>query len=156
MVVSATLSSNAVSKKMDKLDLTLPTNVESFDIAKFIKEEEARIQADIKKMKEEEKKLAEQGPVYDEEKPYKVTVTPATNELRVYYKGEEIAPALKLETKIVKGVLYIPTSMMEDEVLMKELDTADSYVPFKATMEKNGYKVTWDNKTKTSTATLNK
>jgi hypothetical protein len=95
------------------------------------------------------------APTYPEEKPYKVTIKPSTKELRVYFKGE-VAPALKVETKVVKGVLYLPTEMMEDEVLMNQIDTAESYVPFKATMEKNGYKVYWDKKTKTTVAELKK
>ena len=48
-----------------------------------------------------------------EEKPYKVTLDPNKKELKVYYKGE-VAPALKVETKTEKGVVYIPTEMMED------------------------------------------
>ena len=95
------------------------------------------------------------APTYPEEKPYKVTVKPSTKELRVYYKGE-VAPALKVETKFVKGTLYLPTEMMEDEVLMNQIDTDQNYVPFKATMEKNGYKVYWDKKTKTTVAELKK
>ena len=180
LVVSATLNANSISKKLEKLDLTLPTSVENFDMSKFIKEEEAKLKADIQKMKDEEKKLSEQGPVFDkedlkenetksdkdskttfsetnlpEEKPYKVTLDPNKKELKVYYKGE-VAPALKVETKTEKGVVYLPTEMMEDEVLMNQIDTAESYVPFKATMEKNGYKVYWDKKTKTTVAELKK
>ena len=180
LVVSATLNANSISKKLEKLDLTLPTSVENFDINKFIKEEEAKLKADIQKMKDEEKKLSEQGPVFDkedlkenetksdkdskttfsetnlpEEKPYKVTLDPNKKELKVYYKGE-VAPALKVETKTEKGVVYIPTEMMEDEVLMKLLDTAEMYVPFKSTMEKNGYTVAVDSKTGVLTATIKK
>ena len=180
LVVSATLNANSISKKLEKLDLTLPTSVENFDINKFIKEEEAKLKADIQKMKDEEKKLSEQGPVFDkedlkenetksdkdskttfsetnlpEEKPYKVTLDPNKKELKVYYKGE-VAPALKVETKTEKGVVYLPTEMMEDEVLMKLLDTAEMYVPFKATMEKNGYTVAVDSKTGVLTATPKK
>ena len=180
LVVSATLNANSISKKLEKLDLTLPTSVENFDMNKFIKEEEAKLKADIQKMKDEEKKLSEQGPVFDkedlkenetksdkdskttfsetnlpEEKPYKVTLDPNKKELKVYYKGE-VAPALKVETKTEKGVVYIPTEMMEDEVLMKLLDTAEMYVPFKATMEKNGYTVAVDSKTGVLTATPKK
>ena len=180
LVVSATLNANSISKKLEKLDLTLPTSVENFDMNKFIKEEEAKLKADIQKMKDEEKKLSEQGPVFDkedlkenetksdkdskttfsetnlpEEKPYKVTLDPNKKELKVYYKGE-VAPALKVETKTEKGVVYLPTEMMEDEVLMKLLDTAEMYVPFKATMEKNGYTVAVDSKTGVLTATPKK
>ena len=180
LVVSATLNANSISKKLEKLDLTLPTSVENFDMNKFIKEEEAKLKADIQKMKDEEKKLSEQGPVFDkedlkenetksdkdskttfsetnlpEEKPYKVTLDPNKKELKVYYKGE-VAPALKVETKTEKGVVYIPTEMMEDEVLMKLLDTAEMYVPFKSTMEKNGYTVAVDSKTGVLTATPKK
>jgi len=180
LVVSATLNANSISKKLEKLDLTLPTSVENFDMNKFIKEEEAKLKADIQKMKDEEKKLSEQGPVFDkedlkenetksdkdskttfsetnlpEEKPYKVTLDPNKKELKVYYKGE-VAPALKVETKTEKGVVYLPTEMMEDEVLMKLLDTAEMYVPFKATMEKNGYTVAVDSKTGVLTATIKK
>ena len=180
LVVSATLNANSISKKLEKLDLTLPTSVENFDINKFIKEEEAKLKADIQKMKDEEKKLSEQGPVFDkedlkenetksdkdskttfsetnlpEEKPYKVTLDPNKKEVKVYYKGE-VAPALKVETKTEKGVVYLPTEMMEDEVLMKLLDTAEMYVPFKATMEKNGYTVAVDSKTGVLTATPKK
>ena len=180
LVVSATLNANSISKKLEKLDLTLPTSVENFDINKFIKEEEAKLKADIQKMKDEEKKLSEQGPVFDkedlkenetksdkdskttfsetnlpEEKPYKVTLDPNKKELKVYYKGE-VAPALKVETKTEKGVVYLPTEMMEDEVLMKLLDTAEMYVPFKSTMEKNGYTVAVDSKTGVLTATPKK
>ena len=186
MVVSATLTSNATSKKMEKLDLTVPTDVEVFDIVKYVKEEDEKLKKDIQKMKDEEKKLSEQGPVFDkedlkeqetkveekksdkksttttfsetnlpEEKPYKVTLDPNKKELRVYYKGE-VAPALKVETKTEKGVVSIPTEMMEDEVLMKLLDTDKSYVPFKSTMEKNGYTVAVDSKTGVLTATTKK
>ena len=180
LVVSATLNANSISKKLEKLDLTLPTSVENFDMNKFIKEEEAKLKADIQKMKDEEKKLSEQGPVFDkedlkenetksdkdskttfsetnlpEEKPYKVTLDPNKKELKVYYKGE-VAPALKVETKTEKGVVYLPTEMMEDEVLMKLLDTAEMYVPFKSTMEKNGYTVAVDSKTGVLTATPKK
>ena len=180
LVVSATLNANSISKKLEKLDLTLPTSVENFDMNKFIKEEEAKLKADIQKMKDEEKKLSEQGPVFDkedlkenetksdkdskttfsetnlpEEKPYKVTLDPNKKELKVYYKGE-VAPALKVETKTEKGVVYLPTEMMEDEVLMKLLDTAEMYVPFKSTMEKNGYTVAVDSKTGVLTATIKK
>ena len=180
LVVSATLNANSISKKLEKLDLTLPTSVENFDMNKFIKEEEAKLKADIQKMKDEEKRLSEQGPVFDkedlkenetksdkdskttfsetnlpEEKPYKVTLDPNKKELKVYYKGE-VAPALKVETKTEKGVVYLPTEMMEDEVLMKLLDTAEMYVPFKSTMEKNGYTVAVDSKTGVLTATPKK
>jgi len=180
LVVSATLNANSISKKLEKLDLTLPTSVENFDMNKFIKEEEAKLKADIQKMKDEEKKLSEQGPVFDkedlkenetksdkdskttfsetnlpEEKPYKVTLDPNKKELKVYYKGE-VAPALKVETKTEKGVVYLPTETMEDEVLMKLLDTAEMYVPFKSTMEKNGYTVAVDSKTGVLTATPKK
>ncbi len=180
LVVSATLNANSISKKLEKLDLTLPTSVENFDMNKFIKEEEAKLKADIQKMKDEEKKLSEQGPVFDkedlkenetksdkdskttfsetnlpEEKPYKVTLDPNKKELKVYYKGE-VAPALKVETKTEKGVVYLPTEMMEDEVLMKLLDTAEMYVPFKSTMEKNGYTVAVDSKTGVLTASTKK
>ena len=190
MVVSATLTSNATSKKMEKVDLTAPTDVEVFDIVKYVKEEDEKLKKDIKKMKDEEKKLSEQGPVFDkkdvkeqetkveetkveekksdkmstttfsetnlpEEKPYKVTLDPNKKELKVYYKGE-VAPALKVETKTEKGVVYLPTQMMEDEVLMKLLDTEQNYVPFKATMEKNGYTVTVDSKTGVLTASTKK
>ena len=180
LVVSATLNANSISKKLEKLDLTLPTSVENFDMNKFIKEEEAKLKADIQKMKDEEKKLSEQGPVFDkedlkenetksdkdskttfsetnlpEEKPYKVTLDPNKKELKVYYKGE-VAPALKVETKTEKGVVYLPTQMMEDEVLMKLLDTEQNYVPFKSTMEKNGYTVTVDSKTGVLTASTKK
>ncbi|EJP26274.1 hypothetical protein HMPREF1142_0943 [Peptostreptococcaceae bacterium AS15] len=186
MVVSATLTSNATSKKMEKVDLTVPTDVEVFDMVKYVKEEDEKLKKDIQKMKDEEKKLSEQGPVFDkeevkeqetkveekksdkksttttfsetnlpEEKPYKVTLDPNKKELRVYYKGE-VAPALKVETKTEKGVVYLPTEMMEDEVLMKEIDTAEMYVPFKSTMEKNGYTVAVDSKTGVLTATTKK
>lgn len=186
MVVSATLTSNATSKKMEKVDLTVPTDVEVFDMVKYVKEEDEKLKKDIQKMKDEEKKLSEQGPVFDkeevkeqetkveekksdkksttttfsetnlpEEKPYKVTLDPSKKELRVYYKGE-VAPALKVETKTEKGVVSIPTEMMEDEVLMKLLDTDKSYVPFKSTMEKNGYTVAVDSKTGVLTATTKK
>lgn len=123
---------NSKSKSINAPDLAIdiPKSYDTFDLVQYTKEQQAK-QLEMLKVK--------------------IVANPTKEKITITSMGQ--TKTVKARMKTVNGVLYVSTKDMNSKDLFGGMvQSKEKYVPFKATLQKQGFKVTWDKKTKTTVA----
>ena len=151
------LNINQTAKNNPDLKISLPSSYDEFDIEKYIQEEEKKYQEELKKYEEEEKQyketLEKEMPTIEtKEDILQFTISPSKKTLVSNEFGEISKSSVKC--KVENGILYVSKDDIE-KMLLDTLDSDDEYLPFKKTMEENGFTVKWDAKRHEVVANMN-
>lgn len=131
--VELSMSSKGKATNAPELVVTVPKDSDEFDVSAYAKEQQAKQEAMLKEMQK-----------------IKVVANSKSKQLTITAMGE--TKTVKADMKMVKGLLYVSTKDLNDNVFFDTLETKEKYVPFKETMQKQGYSVSWDQKSKSSIA----
>lgn len=144
------LNINQTAKNNPDLKVSLPSSYDEFDLNKYMEEQQKKYQEQEKQFQESLEK--EMPSIETKEDILQFTISPSKKTLVSNEFGEISKSSIKC--KVENGTLYVSKNDIE-KMLLDTLDSDDEYLPFKKTMEENGFTVKWDAKRHEVVATMN-
>lgn len=144
------LNINQTAKNNPDLKVSLPSSYDEFDLNKYMEEQQKKYQEQEKQFQESLEK--EMPSIETKEDILQFTISPSKKTLVSNEFGEISKSSIKC--KVENGTLYVSKNDIE-KMLLDTLDSDDEYLPFKKTMEENGFTVKWDAKRHEVVANMN-